>query len=93
MRHIQENAKWNSRVIDVWQICDIFWLNCEFYDTSMTFDTQLEIVISKIFGYRAIADLPRDKRGSHFSKWPPPEVIVPLDGIPADPWKCMATLE
>ena len=49
----------------VWQICDIFWLNCEFYDTSMTFDTQLEIVISKIFGYRAIADLPRDKRGSH----------------------------
>ena len=37
----------------------------------MKFGIHLENAITKIFGYRAIADLTCDKIGSHFPIWPP----------------------
>ncbi|KAK2184240.1 hypothetical protein NP493_275g03000 [Ridgeia piscesae] len=39
-------------------ICDKIWPNCAFYDTSMTFGTHLDFIITKIFGYIAISVSP-----------------------------------
>ena len=38
---------------------------CAFNDKSMKVDTKLEGIIRNIFSYRAIADLSRDRNGSH----------------------------
>ena len=48
-------------------------MNCAFDDTSMSFGTQLEHALRKIFGYRAITDFSYDNNGSHFPKWLPPD--------------------
>ena len=37
-------------------LSDKIWLNCAFYDKSMTFGTHVEYIMTKIFGYRAISD-------------------------------------
>ncbi len=49
------------------------WVNCAFYDTSMTSGTQLGHALMKIFGYRAIAVLTHNSDGGHF-----PNLYVPL---------------
>ena len=55
--------------------------NRALYDTSMKFGTQLEHAIRNIFGYRAIADLSCGNHGSHFPKWPPSAVILPITPV------------
>ena len=52
-------------------ICDKIWPNCAFYDTSMTFGTHLDFIITKIFGYRAILDFAPEDVGGHFPRWLP----------------------
>ena len=57
------------------------WMNCAFDDTSMKFGTWLEHTIKKNFSYRAITDLSYGHNGGHFSKWPPPVIILPVSQV------------
>ena len=43
-------------------------MNCAFYDTSMTFCTNVEHIMTKIFGYRAISDFALEGVWRPFSK-------------------------
>ena len=44
----------------------------------MKFGTWLEHTIKKNFRYRDITDLSYGHNGGHFSKWPPPVIILPV---------------
>ena len=43
---------------------------CVFYDTSMKFGINVEHIMTKIFGYRAISDFALEGIGGHFPRWP-----------------------
>ena len=46
-------------------------MNCAFYDTSMKLGTNVEHIMTKIFGYRAISVFAVEGVGGHFPRWPP----------------------
>ena len=61
-------------------MCNI-WLNCAFYDKSMTFGRQLHSPCNdprKISGYRDIANLSQCRNGGHFTKCLP---MTSLDNV------------
>ena len=49
-------------------ISDKIWPNCAFYDTSMTFGTHLDFIITDIFRYRVISDFIPEDVGGHFTR-------------------------
>ena len=49
-------------------ICDKIWPNWAFYDSSIKFGTHLDLIITKIFGYRAISDFALEGVGNHFPR-------------------------
>ena len=63
--HCSSNAIYSTS-----DMCNI-WLDCAFYDNSMTFGRQLQYAPRRIFLYRDIADLSQVRNGGYFTKWLP----------------------
>ena len=49
-------------------MCDKIWPNCAIDDTSMSFGTHLDFIITKIIAYRAISNFAHEGVGGHLSK-------------------------